>query len=395
MTKAPGPAAASDPKVYGWCPGALRPMMSGDGLVLRIRAPQGRLSQDQARAIASLSERFGNGLIDLSARANLQLRGITADSYPALIAALQDLSLVDHDSAAEARRNVMLTPLWQPEDISHRIAAQLEQALRDAQDLSLPGKFGFVVDAGESPRLRDCAGDIRIEANGAELLLLADGADYGKVVSAKTAAKAALDLARWFLQQGGAPEGRGRMQPLIARRGPPMSHITPRRTCTPSPMIGHCAIGQLVGLEFGQITAQALATLAEQGALRLTPWRMLLVEGARDLTARHLPGLILDARDPRLRVSACTGAPGCLQALSATRDLARDLARFVPEGQLLHVSGCAKGCAHPGPAPLVLTATAPDTFALIHHGKAGDQPLRVSLRADALRAAPQILTEGS
>ncbi|MCD9148581.1 precorrin-3B synthase [Pseudophaeobacter flagellatus] len=370
-------------------------MMSGDGLVVRIRAPLGQLSQDQASAVATLSERFGNGLIDLSARANLQLRGITADSYPALIAALQDLGLVDHDSAAEARRNVMLTPLWKPEDISHRIAAQLEQALRDAEDLLLPGKFGFVVDAGESPQLRDCVGDIRIETSGAELLLLADGAECGQSITAETAAEAALDLARWFLQQGGAPEGRGRMHPLIARRGLPASHITPRSASTPSPTIGNCAIGQLVGLEFGQITAQALATLAEQGALRLTPWRMLLIEGRHDIEIPRLPGLILDARDPRLRVSACTGAPGCLQALSATRDLARDLAPFVPEGQVLHVSGCAKGCAHPRPAPLVLTATAPDTFALIHHGKAGDHPLRDSLRAGALRAAPQILTEGS
>ena len=34
------------PRVYGWCPGALRPMMSGDGLVVRIRAPLGRLTSE-------------------------------------------------------------------------------------------------------------------------------------------------------------------------------------------------------------------------------------------------------------------------------------------------------------------------------------------------------------
>ena len=383
------------PKVYGWCPGALRPMMSGDGLVVRIRAPLGRLSQEQARAIAGLSQQHGNGLIDLSARANLQLRGITADSYPALISALQDLDLVDHDSAAEARRNVMLTPLWQPEDISHRIAAQLEQALRDAQDLSLPGKFGFVVDAGESPRLRDCAGDIRIEASDAELLLLADGADYGKVVSAKTAAKAALDLARWFLQQGGAPEGRGRMHQLIARRTPPTVHVAavPDATQVSPQRPGATTSGLLVALEFGQMPARALAALADHGALRLTPWRMLLVEDISSLPP--LPGLILDATDPRLRVSACTGAPGCPQARAVTRDLARDLAAAVPVGQHLHISGCAKGCAHPRPADLVLTATNTDRFDLIRNGTAADHPLNTSLSADALRAAPELLTEGS
>ena len=40
---------SSAPKVYGWCPGALRPMMSGDGLVVRIRAPLGRLTSEQAK----------------------------------------------------------------------------------------------------------------------------------------------------------------------------------------------------------------------------------------------------------------------------------------------------------------------------------------------------------
>lgn len=183
------------------------------------------------------------------------------------------------------------------------------------------------------------------------------------------------------------------MQALLTRRAAPAAHSSSRGTSAPQPPLGQTAFGQLVGLEFGQITAETFATLAEIAPLRLTPWRMLLVEGARDIAP--LPGVILDATDPRLQVRVCTGAPGCLQALSSTRELARDLAPHVPEGQVLHVSGCAKGCAHPGPAPLVLTATACDTFDLIHHGKASDLPLRETLSAGALRAAPETLTEGS
>ena len=77
------------PKVYGWCPGALRPMMSGDGLVVRIRAPLGRLSAEQARGVADLSAIHGNGLLDLSARANLQMRGIRQDGHEALLSGLR------------------------------------------------------------------------------------------------------------------------------------------------------------------------------------------------------------------------------------------------------------------------------------------------------------------
>jgi precorrin-3B synthase len=94
---------------------------------------------------------------------------------------------------------------------------------------------------------------------------------------------------------------------------------------------------------------------------------MLLVEGP----GPHHLGLITDATDPRLRVTACTGAPGCPQALQPTRDLARALAPQVPPGQHLHVSGCAKGCAHPKPADLCLVATA-SGFDIIPNGRAQD-----------------------
>ncbi|MGX1077699.1 sulfite reductase beta subunit-like hemoprotein [Bradyrhizobium elkanii] len=43
--------------VKGWCPGALRPMRSGDGLVVRIRPRAGRLDAAQAAGIAELAAR--------------------------------------------------------------------------------------------------------------------------------------------------------------------------------------------------------------------------------------------------------------------------------------------------------------------------------------------------
>ena len=138
--------------------------------------------------------------------------------------------------------------------------------------------------------------------------------------------------------------------------------------------------------------AETLARLADLGPLRLTPWRMLLIEGAGQALA--LPGLITDPEDPRLRVSACTGAPGCPQALAATRPLARALALHLATDQRLHISGCAKGCAHPGPAPLTLVATGPDRFNLIRQGRAGDPPDHSDLSPERLTSHPDLLTEG-
>ena len=111
----------------------------------------------------------------------------------------------------------------------------------------------------------------------------------------------------------------------------------------------------------------------------MTPWRMVLVEGARDLP--DVAGVITDPADPLLRVVACTGAPACAQALAQTRPIARRLARHLGPEQILHVSGCAKGCAHPKPAALTVTATA-QGFDLIHNGRASDAPARSALSPD-------------
>ncbi len=361
------------PIIQGWCPGALRPMLSGDGYVVRVRPHGGRLTPAQAQGIAALSQAHGNGLIDLSARANVQLRGVTEASHPALIDGLRALGLIDADVTAEQRRNIVVQPFWTEADPTARIAADLAALLAADDAPALPGKFGFAVDCGAAPVLRGTASDIRIESDGNTLILRADGSPLAKPVSAQTAAAEAIALAHWFIAQGGVQNDRGRMAALIARGlalpdGFAHSVTLPP---TPDPQPGLCANGTLVAFEFGQMPAQTLGLLAQIGALRVTPWRMLLIEGAQ--TAPALPGLIVTPDDPRLRTISCTGAPGCLQAHQPTRALARALASHVPPGRILHVSGCAKGCAHPAAADYTLTAT-PQGFALIRGGTAANPP---------------------
>ncbi|KJZ32252.1 precorrin-3B synthase, partial [Paracoccus sp. S4493] len=96
--------------IRGWCPGALQPMESGDGWVVRIRPPGGRLDAAQAQAIADAAQTHGNGVIELTGRANLQLRGVTPATHAPLIAALRPHGLIDPDIATETRRNILVTP---------------------------------------------------------------------------------------------------------------------------------------------------------------------------------------------------------------------------------------------------------------------------------------------
>ena len=55
------------PSLKGWCPGALRPMTSGDGLVVRVRARCGAFSVTEMSALARAAAQHGNGHIDITA----------------------------------------------------------------------------------------------------------------------------------------------------------------------------------------------------------------------------------------------------------------------------------------------------------------------------------------
>ncbi|WP_026397331.1 precorrin-3B synthase [Acetobacter nitrogenifigens] len=382
----------SRPMVKGWCPGALRPMRSGDGMLVRIRPPCGRLTQAQAAGVALLSTRYGNGLLDLSTRANLQLRGVNEEGWPRLLDGLAELGLLDPTPEAEARRSLVVAPFWRDGDDTMELASRLSNALRDEEGLSLPGKFGFAMDAGEQPVLRNVSADIRIERDeSGELLCRADGASHGARVTAATMADAALALARWFVASGGA----GRMAAHIASGAtpPPMfSEVaaTMERPAT-RPAPGPAAAGFTVALTFGQMEAATLSALAATAPLRVTPWRMVLLEGVT--TAPEIDGVITCADDLLLRVVACVGAPGCAQALQPTRPLARALAPRIAPGETLHVSGCAKGCAHPAAASVTLVAQI-DGFGLVRNGDASS-PVERSLTSRQLQAAPETLTRGA
>ncbi len=383
------------PEIKGWCPGALRPMASGDGLLLRLRISGGIIGLALAHAIADWSQRWGNGLIDLSARGNLQLRGIDAAALPDLWAAMTAFGVLDQSPATEAIRNVTISPLagLLPTTPDLRaIARDLEEALAAEVSLhdALPGKFGFVLDDGGPLSLRDIATDIGFEAMpGLEFAISLGGAAsrmFGPCTTGELV-PLALRLAHQFVA---AREQLGphikRMRDLVAHRGaaaiaqaaglssaalPPRHPANP--PAYPPAYLGPHSLGRGAfcgfGLPFGQITSSAFAETAsraaEQGAdeLRLTPFRAMLVPlptlaAARTL-AGTLPDLITDATDPRLRIAVCTGAPGCPQAHTNTRADAAWLAPFLPrfpgEGIALHVSGCAKACAHPHPAPITLT----------------------------------------
>ncbi|OAN60019.1 cobalamin biosynthesis protein CobG [Sphingomonas sp. TDK1] len=334
--------------VRGWCPDAWRPMAAGDGLLVRVKPRLGRLTRAQLLGLSDAATAYGNGLIDVTSRANLQLRGVSGSGWRVLVERLIALDLVDADPVREKRRTLLVAPDWQVGDDTHRIATDLLNMLEALPDL--PGKLGFVIDAGAAPLLGDAPGDFRIERGSTgSLILRAEGRACGAALVRGEEAASLVRLAHWFVESGGTAVGR------MGRHGAALpawaaGEIKPAAAGTPI-MPGPHLLGTAVGVPFGQIDPQAMAALAADTlvALRITPWRVLLAEGATMAD----PRLITDAADPLLRTDACVGAPACPQASIDTRTLARTLAPFV-SGRL-HVSGCAKGCARAGRAEVVVT----------------------------------------
>ncbi|MGQ0683100.1 precorrin-3B synthase [Bradyrhizobium sp.] len=374
--------------IKGWCPGALRPMLSGDGLVVRVRPYGGRLDAKQAVGIADLAERYGNGLIDLTSRANLQIRGVNEREHLALLDGLARLGMLDPDPEIESRRNILVTPFWRTSDDTFSLAAELEQALADST-LDLPTKFGFAVDDGKERELAAASADVRIERDlTGGLIVCADGAEFGRSVARSEAVNVALALAEWFVASG----GRGRMATHLragVRLPKALQGDTEPARISAAPSLGLYPQGVMVGAAFGQVTHLALSHLAGCAqALRMTPWRMMLAEGLNEMP--RLPGLITRTDDPLLRAIACSGAPRCREAHADTRELASALAPHIAPDARLHVSGCAKGCAHAGPASITLVATR-DGFDLVRGGSTRDTPIRRGLSGAAIVRDPSVL----
>lgn len=394
----------SDSAVRGWCPGARRPMRSGDGLILRLRITGGRLAPEAARAIAELAAICGNGEIELGRRGGLQLRGLRDDSLTVAVTELAALGLIDADAGAEAVRNVVASPLSDLDGSAagdaFALARALEAALVTDEALrALPAKFGFSIDDGGRFGLAEVPADVRLRLTTEAVLISLDGDARATTVPAEEAVSASLRLARAFLTLALRldPPPR-RMAALVARLGAEAVftaaglapvEIPPPRLASP-PLIGAFPTHVGVGLPFGRLTADQLQLLADLAVnLRLTPFRAVLLPGAPATILSRLAeaGLITRPDDPLRFVAACPGAPACASAAIETRDLARRLAALNPAASdvWLHVSGCDKGCASSAAHAVTLVGR-DDALDLVLEGRPRDAPRLAGLTSEAVEA---------
>ena len=301
--------------IRGWCPTVHAPMPSGDGLLVRVKPLGGRLPAPALAALAQAAARYGNGVVELTSRGNLQIRGVHAPA--AFAAAMVAAGLADPDPAREARRNVTALP-----GSDEALVADAEAVLSETPGLQ--PKVGVTVDGGT--------------------IFLAGHA----IGNAATLRRALFS------------------PPLEGGVGGGVANGTYRACGTPPPSPlpqGEGEHQHLLYFALGQTDAATLAHLATllspQHVIRTTPWRAFL-------SPIPAPGF---ATVPNT-ITACPGAPACRSGSTAAR---ADAAAMQAAGFThLHVSGCAKGCAYPRPATTLVGRGG--RYDLVRHGRAGDRP---------------------
>ena len=388
----------------GVCPGLSAPMATGDGLLVRL-TPTGTMPLDAFTALCAAAQRHGSGIIEVTARGNIQVRGLTPDSAPRFASAVAALDIAAADGIP-----VLTNPLagLDPDELidAAALAAELRRALTQrALGSRLAAKASVVIDGGGSLGLDDIAADVRLCAvagNGPALRIAlggdaANAGQLGMVALGDGIAAVARLLetvaafgpqvrARDVVGEGDLVAFRSAVADLIIGKAPPhAAHPGVEAIGVHWLRDGTFAYG--VGLAFGHADATSLQRLAAAAdaagarGLRAAAGRVLMIIGLAQpalssvAAAAENLGFIVRTDDPRRHVVACAGAPLCASGHIATRAIgpavAAAAAAHLDGAFQIHISGCAKGCAHPAPAPLTLVGT-PDGCALVAAGSARD-----------------------
>lgn len=360
--------------IVGRCPGALQPMESGDGLIVRVRPHLSRISLVQLETLASAAERFGDGNLYLSNRANVQLRGVSGDEHSALLDVLARAGLVDSDARVEAIRNIQMSPaveLSAHAALAAGLVARLEDALAKNEALyRLPGKFGIAVQAGNEI---DTAGlsDITFLVQDDRIVMVLEGALDQAILFSGTnaAAEGFVSVATAFLRLREALPEMRRMRDAAGLLGVEavakeagFAAVAHGLSVAEAPApVGDLGEAFGIGFAYGEVTREELLEIT--GLMRresiaeasISPHRALVFPASEQEKAtlsglaRRL-GAITDPGDIRLRLHRCPGAPACRRATVDSKRDAKAVLRALAGARFkgkIHISGCEKLCSFP------------------------------------------------
>lgn len=394
------------------CPSLAFPMQTGDGLLARINTVTGSISPGELRRVAEAAARHGNGILEVTRRGSLQVRGLTIESA-ALFSEDVFASGIDIRTGVPVETGPLAGfdqgEVTESRSVSKQIIDKIDKSGFSER---LGPKVSVVVDGGGSLSMNDVLADVRLVASSREpglwVVSVGDTEADARLVArtdSDTAVALCLGLLDAIAEIGRS--GRGRALPeaaissacdTVGLRFEPNAELPGRRQA-PSPRspIGRFTLTENryalgVGLPYGQASASQIHMLCQAlkdaavSEFRFAPDHALLAICNSDaivsrvMSAAQEIGLITEQDDPRLRIVACAGAPACASATIATKAIAAEIAShgLLPADGQVHVSGCPKGCAEPASAAISIIGT--QDGARILNGRAGQEFAHVAER---------------
>jgi ferredoxin-nitrite reductase len=118
--------------------------------MIRVRIPGGRTGSYQLRALADIASTYGNGVLDITTRQQIQLRQIRIEDIPNIFAKMEEVGLNAMQTGMDNVRNVMTCPVagLHPEEILDAtpvVAALTEDLLYNREYSNLPRKFNVLI----------------------------------------------------------------------------------------------------------------------------------------------------------------------------------------------------------------------------------------------------------
>jgi ferredoxin-nitrite reductase len=379
-----------------------------ESLMLRCRIAGGAVTSGQWRGLAGIASTWGPGHIDLTTRANVQVREIMPEHAPDILMTLADLGLTSQGAGADNIRNITATPTsgFDPDellDVLPYARAMHHYILKNRDLYGLPRKFNIAYDSGG--RVSVCADTNDIGFYAVKLAENAQGiapgiyfrmqlcgitghkqlaTDCGVLLTPAETIPVAAALIRVFIENGDRTNRKkARLKYLVDDWGIPklleetqkklafpLRHLPPD-ACEPSrPKSKHGHLGihpqndgkHSIGIltPVGRVTVPQMLALADiadefgRGEIRLTVWQNLILPGIPEekiqaaLAAIQAAGL--DHRNNALTggLIACTGSRGCKYAAADTKGNAITLGDHLSSAMILDqpVNIHLTGCHH-------------------------------------------------
>lgn len=379
-----------------------------ESYMMRARIPGCALTSRQLRGFAQMSRDWGNGIVDITTRGNLQIREILPKNTVNILNTLIDLGLTSKGSGADNVRNITATPTsgFDKDELLDVLpyAKAMHHAILNNRDLyGMPRKFNISYDSGGAISVCADTNDIAYYAvtlkektadlnPGIYFRLQLCGitghkqfaSDTGLLVTPNETIALSSAILRVFIEHGdrtnrkkarlkylvddwGLPKFLDEVQKKLAF---PLRYI-PAELCTkPRPKNKHGHIGthkQADGKNYLGIvipvgrmqnhTVETIADLAEQfgnGDIRLTAWQNLIIPHIPDeklaeaQSAIKAAGLAYTATSISGGLVACTGNTGCKYAAANTKGNSVHLAKYLDDKLTLDqpINIHLTGCHH-------------------------------------------------